>query len=146
MSSMRIVLLVGLVLATAACEGYQFPGPEGGTGVVHGQVTAFGCEGPVQPDTHPCPACPPAIDSARVTCGDAWPLGGFELAFTNGSGSHTAKTDSTGAYSIDLPVGTWHVSAANYGSIIDGPRTIDVSARASIGADYTVDTGIRAAA
>jgi hypothetical protein len=143
---MRIALLVGLLIASAACEGYQFPGPETGTGTVHGHVIASGCGGPVQPDAHMCPACPPSIDPAQVTCGGEWPIGGFELNFTNGGTSRIAKTDSTGAYSIDLPVGTWQVGAANYGRIVDGPLTVAVSVGVSVEADYTVDTGMRAAA
>jgi hypothetical protein len=144
---MRIALLIGLVLATAACEGYQFPGPEGGTGTVHGQVTGFACGGwPVQESPHPCPACPPSVNPGVPSCGGELPVSGFELSFTNGGTSRIAKTDSSGVYSIHLPVGTWKVSAASFGRITDGPQTVDVSVGISIEADYTIDTGIRAAA
>ena len=144
---MRIALLVALVIATAACEGYQFPGPEGGTGTVHGQVTGFACGGwPVQASPHPCPACPPSVKPGVSSCGGERPVGGFELSFTNGGTSRLTKTDSTGAYSIGVPVGTWKVSAASFGRITDGPQTVDVSSGASIEADYVIDTGIRAAA
>jgi hypothetical protein len=71
---------------------------------------------------------------------------GFELTFTKDGTSRVAKTDSAGAYSIDLPAGTWQVSAANYARIIDGPQTVAVSSGASIAADYVIDTGMRAAA
>jgi hypothetical protein len=145
---MRIALLVGLLLATAACGAYRFPGPASGTGTVHGQVMALGCGGPVQPDARPCLAKPTSICPAQGAdqgCGE-WPIPGFELDFTNGGTSRITKTDSTGAYSIDLPVGTWRVSAGNYGRIVDGPQTVVVSAGASLKADYVVDTGIRAAA
>ena len=146
---MRIALLVGLVLATAACEGYHFPGPEAGTGTVHGHVVAFNCGGPIQPDSGACPArlpaCPPSVGqpSDRI-CGGAWPVAGLSLTFTNGNSRQVAKTDSAGAYSIDLPAGSWDVSAVT--RIVSGPQTVAVTAGSSIVADYTVDNGIRAAA
>lgn len=74
------------------------------------------------------------------------PVPGFELNFTNGGISRIAKTDSSGGYSIDLPVGSWKVSAASFGRITDGPQTVDVSVGTSIEADYVIDPGIRAAA
>jgi hypothetical protein len=147
---MRIVLLVGLVLVTAACGAYRFPGTGGATGTVHGQVIAFGCGGPIQPDAGVCPAqgsiaCPPPTQPANQTCGK-WPMTGFQLTFTDGGTKHIATTDSTGAYSIDLPAGTWQVTTSNYTRIIQGPESIAISAGDSIEADYVVDTGIRAAA
>jgi hypothetical protein len=137
---MRIALLVGLVIATASCEGYQFPGPEGGTGTVHGQVIALACGG------GPCLACPIVNDSGARPCGAPLPISGFELDFNNGDASRVTKTDSAGAYSIDLSAGTWQVKAGNYGRIVEGPQSVAVSAGGSFEADYTVDTGIRPAA
>jgi hypothetical protein len=134
---MRIALLVGLVIATASCEGYQFPGPQGGTGTVHGQVIALACGG------GPCLAC--SIDPGPQWCGAPLPISGFELDFNQGSTSRVIKTDSAGDYSIDLPAGTWQVSAGNYGRIVQGPQTVAVSRGGSLEADYTVDTGIRPA-
>jgi hypothetical protein len=147
---MRIALLVGLVLATAACGAYRFPGPGGETGTVHGQVIALGCGGPIQPDAGVCPAqgsiaCPPPTQPANQTCGK-WPMTGFQLTFTDGGTKRSTTTDGAGAYSIDLPVGTWQVTTSNYSRIVQGPESIAVSAGASIEADYVVDTGIRAAA
>lgn len=150
LSPMRFVLLVGLVIATAACEGYHFPGPEGGTGTVHGHVLAFNCGGPIQPDAGACPAhagpaCPPALrQPADQTCGGPWPVADLRLTFTNGSHRRVAKTDSAGAYSIDLPAGTWDVSTVT--RFVSGPETVAVIAGTSIVADYTVDNGMRAAA
>jgi hypothetical protein len=147
-----MALLVGILIATAACGAYRFPGPGSSTGNVHGQVLALGCGGPVQPQdpaaVPPCSVqpsfkCPaqPAIQ----TCG-RWPLPGFELVFTNGGSNLVTKADPSGAYSIELPAGTWRVSAGNFGRIVEGPQTLVVIAGASIEADYFVDTGIRAAA
>jgi hypothetical protein len=147
---MRIILLVVLVVATAACGTYRFPGPGAETGTVHGQVVTFGCGGPIQPDIRACPAqtsiaCPRPSPPISQACG-ARPLTGFELTFTKDGTSRIAKTDSGGAYSIDMPAGTWRVSAASYARIVDGPQTVAVSAGASIAADYVVDTGMRPAA
>jgi hypothetical protein len=73
-------------------------------------------------------------------------LTGFELTFTKDDTRRIATTGSAGVYSIDLPAGTWRVSAATSARIIDGPQTVVVSAGASIAADYVIDTGMRAAA
>jgi hypothetical protein len=147
-----MALLVGILIATAACGAYRFPGPGSGTGNVHGQVLALGCGGPVQPQdpaaVPPCmiqPSFKCPAQSAIQTCGK-WPLPGFELAFTSGGSTLVTKADASGAYSIELPVGTWRVSAGNFGRIVEGPQTLVVNAGASIQADYFVDTGIRAAA
>jgi hypothetical protein len=144
---MRIALLVGLLIATAACGDYRFPGPVNETGTVHGLVTASGCGGPVQPDARPCPATlvPCSPQAAGPTCGQQ-PISGLALIFTKGNTSFVAKTDSAGAYSINLPVGTWSVATAPIARIIGGPQTLEVKAATSIVADFIVDTGMRAAA
>ena len=136
---MRIALLVGLLIATAACGNYRYPGPVNETGTVHGQVTSSSCAGP-------CPAnlvCPP--QPASPACGQR-PMVGLGLIFTKGNTSFVAKTDSAGAYSINLPVGTWSVATATIARIISGPQTLEVQSGMSIVADFIVDTGIRAAA
>jgi hypothetical protein len=71
---------------------------------------------------------------------------GLGLVFTKGNTSFVAKTDSDGAYSINLPIGTWSVTPASIARIISGPQTLEVKAGESIVADFIVDTGIRAAA
>ena len=136
---MRIALLLGLLIATAACGGYNYPGTLNATGTVHGQVTTSSCVGP-------CPAnlaCPP--QPATPACGQR-PFVGLGLIFTKGNISFVARTDSAGGYSVNLPVGTWSVTAATIARIISGPQTLEVSAGTSIEADFVVDTGIRAAA
>ena len=144
---MRTLLLVAILVGSAACGAYHFPGPGNGAGNVHGQVVAWGCGGPVQPEAGPCvgkPASGCPAPPVNQTCG-SWPIPGIALAFTNGNTTFIAKTDSAGAYSIDLPVGTWGVRTANFERIVDGPQTIVVADGGSIEADYVVDTEIRAA-
>jgi hypothetical protein len=136
---MRIALLIGLVIATAACGNYRYPAPMNETGTVHGLVTSSSCVGP-------CPAvliCLP--QPASPACGQR-PMVELGLIFTKGSSSFVAKTDSTGVYSINLPVGTWSVATATIARIISGPQILEVKAGTSIVADFVVDTGIRAAA
>ena len=136
---MRLVLVVGLLIATSACANYRYPGPVNETGAVQGHVTASNCSGP-------CPAslvCPPPAPGKQ--CGEQ-PVGGLGLIFTNGNTSFVAKTDSAGAYSINLPVGTWSVATAPITRIVSGPQTLEVKAGTSIVADFIVDTGMRAAA
>src|ERR1700686_2098274 len=147
--AMRIAFLVGLLIATAACGPYRFPGGGSDTGNVHGQVLALGCGGAVQPDSAPCLATPisgclPQPASSQG-CGEL-PLPGFELAFTAGTSRLVTKTDSAGTYSIELPSGTWNVSGATFGRIVDGPQSLVVIAGESTTADYVVQTGIKAAA
>ena len=144
---MRNALLVGILVATAACGVYRFPGPAGGSGTVSGQVMSTSC-GPVEPATQKClpgpvPDCLP--NSPNGTACGTWPVPGLELVFTNGGASLTAKTDSAGDYSIELPSGTWTVATTSFVRIITGPQTLRVRAGASIVANYVVDTGIRAA-
>lgn len=145
---MRIAFLVGLVIATAACGPYRFPGGGSDTGNVQGQVLALGCGVPVQPDGAPCLAtpisgCPPQPAGSQV-CGEV-PLPGFELAFTAGASRLVTKTDSAGTYSIELPSGPWNVSGATFGRIVDGPQSVVVITGESTIADYVVQTGIKAA-
>jgi hypothetical protein len=70
---------------------------------------------------------------------------GVALTFKNGAHTVGAKTTSDGFYSVELPAGTWSVSAAGYMRILSGPLTVVVEAGADITANYVVDTGIRAA-
>ena len=146
---MRIAFLVVLLIGTAACGAYHFPGGGSDTGTVQGQVLALDCGGPVQPDGRPCIAtpisgCPPQPAGSAV-CGER-PLTGFELVFTAGTSRLVTRTDSAGTYSIELPSGPWNVSGATFGRIVDGPQPVVVIAGGSTIADYVVDTGMRAAA
>jgi len=103
----RNALLVVLLVATAACGAYRFPGPAGGTGTVSGQVIVYPC-GPVQPVNQKCIPGPPAADCMpeNPTCG-GYPMPGVELTFTNGDATHGIKSTASGYYSIQLPAGTW---------------------------------------
>jgi hypothetical protein len=160
---MRKTLLLAVLVVTVGCGTYRFPGqPSGGTGTVSGQVLAVGCGGSVKimcvaPPVGPAPAacvpdasnghmcgdipvpgvmCP-APGPANYPCGTA-PVPGLELDFTNGSTTEITTTDSSGNYSIELPVGSWNVSTKNYMQIVSGPTTVTITAGANIVANYTV--------
>jgi hypothetical protein len=125
---MRNGLLMALVLVTAACGAYRFPGePTPGTGSVSGHVVAIPCT-PVEQAGKPC--------SGR-------PVPGLEITFSNGSEAHSAVTDSNGYYSVRLFAGIWKVTIKSYMRIISGPLTVTVAAGSAITADYVVDSGIR---
>jgi hypothetical protein len=148
---MRKTLVAVVLLASAACGAYQFPGPGNGSGTVSGQVIATPC-GPVEPAIQPCmnpgpdsgTMCAPPNPNGTV-CGGR-PMQGVELFFSKGDTNLSAKTDSNGDYSIALPSGTWSVNTRGIMRIIAGPQTLDVKAGSALVANYVIDTGIRIAA
>jgi type 1 fimbria pilin len=127
--AVRAILLSVLVLATAACGAYRFPGGGGGdgTGTVSGQVTAVPCS---------------PVEAAPKTC-LVRPVPGIEIDFTGQGGTVSTKTDARGSYSIELVAGTWKVSFPGYARIIGGPLAVAVRAGATVVANYVVDSGIR---
>jgi hypothetical protein len=127
---MKIALIGALMLlAAAACGAYQFPGatPSAGTGTASGHVIAVPC-GPVESPSNAC--------AGR-------PVPGLEIDYTNGESARQAFTDSTGAYSVELPAGTWKVRMKTYMRILSGPTAVTVAAGSQVTANYILDTGIR---
>jgi type 1 fimbria pilin len=124
----KALLLTLLVLATAACGAYRFPGGgPNGTGTVSGQVTAVPCA---------------PVEAAPKTC-LARPVPDLEIDFSGQAGTVTTRTDARGSYSIELAAGTWKVRFPGYARIISGPAAVTVSAGATVVANYVVDSGIR---
>jgi hypothetical protein len=128
-NSMRnAVLGAAMMLLTAACGAYVFPGSsQGGSGTVTGTVTAVPCA-PVESSANPCMERP---------------VPGLEIDFSNGSTTSRTVTDSKGSYSIDLNAGTWKVVFTGVMRLISGPPTVTVSSGARVVANYVVDSGIR---
>lgn len=126
---MKYFILAALVLATAACGAYQFPGatPSGGTGTVSGHVIAVPCA-PIEPGAGAC--------ARRFVTG-------LEVDFSDAGQRAAAVTDTQGAYSIDLPAGTWKVTLKTYMRVVSGPAVVTVAAGSNVVADYVLDTGIR---
>ena len=126
---MRAVLLSLLVLLIVACGAYRFPGQTpSGTGTVSGHVTVVPCS-PVQ--------------AAKLPPCAGRPAAGLEIDFTGNGTAVGTRTDSSGAYSVELPAGTWKVSFKSYMRTISGPPTVKVQAGSGAVADYVVDSGIR---
>ncbi|TAN31831.1 hypothetical protein EPN29_11520 [bacterium] len=125
---MRHALLLGLLLVTAACGAYRFPGVEpGGSGTVSGNVVAVPCA-PVESAAKPC--------AGR-------PVPGLELDFTSGDTTRGAVTDSEGNYSIELGAATWKVRMKTYMRIVSGPPAVTVTSGSRLIVSYVLDSGIR---
>ena len=138
---MRNVLLGMLVLLTAACGAYSFPGASpSGTGTVTGTVSVMPC-GPLE-QVPPKQPGPPAEPQSAVPC-RMMAATGVELSFTSGDRVASTLTDSNGRYRIELPEGTYKVSAKNYRRIVSGPAAVSVKAGSTVTADYLLDSGIR---
>jgi hypothetical protein len=127
---MRNALLAGLLILTAACGGYQFPGgsPTPAAGTVSGRVLAVPCA---------------AIEPADGQC--IRPVPNLELDYVLKGESRTEKTftNAKGNYSVALPPGTYAVKVKPYMRIISGPTNLTVGAGTSTVADYVVDSGLR---
>jgi hypothetical protein len=122
------ILGAALILLTAACGAYAFPGSsQDAVGTVSGTVMAVPCA-PVESGLNPCVGRPAS---------------GLEIDFSNGGTLSRTVTDSKGAYSIDLKPGTWKVVFTGVMRLISGPTTVTVSSGAKVVANYVVDSGIR---
>jgi hypothetical protein len=125
---MRLLVLGGLVVLTAACGAYQFPGgTTAQTGNLSGSVMVTPCAPVEQPD-QPC----------KGVYGT-----GLQIVFADGSSLASTAVAASGRYSIDLPAGTWKVSFKGIARILTGPTTVTIPAGGSVVADYLVDSGIR---
>ena len=126
---MKAALIAMLVVATAACGVYQFPGGgQSGTGNVSGQVVAVPCS-PIKPVNQP-------------PCGDR-PVAGLEIDFTGNGTTVSTLTGPNGSYTVDLAAGTWKVVVKTYMRIISGPPSVTVTAGSSVVANYVLDSGLR---
>jgi Carboxypeptidase regulatory-like domain len=120
----RIVGACLLVMALAGCGGPGVLVPRS-TGTVTGHVMIRACGGAYRMQETPCPVRPVTGATLR-----------FQLG---GTSSSTTRTDSTGAYRIDLPPGTYTVVVSGVGtySRSNGPRQVTVMAGKSVTADFT---------
>jgi hypothetical protein len=71
------------------------------------------------------------------------PAARVEMSFVSGERAASTLTDDTGRYRIELPEGTYKVSAKNYRRIVSGPAAVSVKAGSTVTADYLLDSGIR---
>ena len=153
---MRIAILAGMVFMTAACGAYQVPGESpAATGTVSGTVvfSTIGCPrfetatrlcpvgGPA--DSAPAPPSPcPQYGFASGQC-PVRPVPDMEIDFVKGNATAKAVTDSNGAYTVQLAVGTWQVHLKTPMRMIKGPSEVTVVAGSTVTANYVIDSGIR---
>jgi hypothetical protein len=124
---------VAVLLATAACGAYQYPGgnpsPSPETGTVSGRVLAVPCA---------------PVEQAGTTCAGR-PVPKLELDYIkDGAVAGSTVTDSGGSYLVSLPPGTYQVKLKTYMRVISGPLTIAIAPGSSLVANYLLDSGIRA--
>ncbi len=121
-------MLAALVLVTAACGAYHFPGTSpASTGTVEGTVLAFPCF---------------PVESADQLCAGR-PVGGLEIDFTHGGDSARTVTDPTGHYTLPLASETWTVHLVTKMRVISGPSQVAVPSSSTVTANYVLDSGIR---
>ncbi|MHB8613235.1 MAG: hypothetical protein ACYDAL_12515 [Candidatus Dormibacteraceae bacterium] len=125
---MRKILLAALVLVSAACGAYQFPGSSpASTGTVSGTVVAVPCS---------------PVESAGQQCAGR-PVAQVVIAFARGDVSVKAVTDSAGHYSVTLASGNWSAHVVTRMRVISGPAQVNIPAGAAVSASYVLDSGIR---
>jgi hypothetical protein len=135
---MRNILFAALVLVTAACGAYSFPGGSpSATGTVTGTVTVFPC-GMLQPVQPVQPDQPQDSIACKMS-----PAGRVEMDFASGDRVTSTLTDSDGRYRVELPEGIYKVSAKGYKRIVSGPAAVTVKAGTTLTADYIFDSGMR---
>jgi hypothetical protein len=127
---MRRILLVGLLLVTAGCGAYQFPGdnPAPGDAHVSGTVRSVPCA---------------PVEQAGSTC-TGRPVPGLEIDYLQGSTTvRRTLTDANGAYVVDLPAGDYAVKLNTYMRIVSGQTKLTLGPETRSKVDYTLDNGIR---
>jgi hypothetical protein len=127
---MRSILLAALLLVTAACGAYQFPGqtPAPGDAHVSGTVRSVPCA---------------PVEQAGSTC-TGRPVPKLEIDYLQGSSIiGRTVTDEKGAYSVELPAGDYSVKLNTYMRIVSGPTKLALRPDTRNQVDYVLDNGIR---
>jgi len=130
---MKSTVLAGVMLVTAACGAYQFPGdspsPAAASARVSGTVLSVPCA-PVQQD--------------GATCAGR-PVPNLEIDYLRGSAVVAkAMTNKSGVYAVELAPGSYDVALQTYMRVISGPTKLSLRAGTKTVADYMLDNGIRA--
>lgn len=134
---MRLVMrnalaVAGLVLLTAACGAYHFPGnspsPSPETAHVSGIVRSVPCA---------------PVEQAGSTCAGR-PVASLEIDYVAGNSVVSrVVTNSSGMYAVDLRPGTYEVKLVTYMRVISGPTKLTLGAGTRTVANYMLDNGIR---
>jgi hypothetical protein len=127
---MRPIVLAAVLLVTAGCGAYQFPGqtPAPGDAHVNGVVLSVPCA---------------PVEQAGSTCSGR-PVPKLEIDYMQGSSIvRRTVTDEKGIYAVDLPAGDYTVKLNTYMRIVSGPTNLSVEPGTTRVADYVLDNGIR---
>src|SRR2546427_9345328 len=130
---MRNALAVaGLVLLTAACGAYHFPGnspsPSPETAHVSGIVRSVPCA---------------PVEQAGSTCAGR-PVASLEIDYVAGNSViGRVVTNSSGVYAVDLRPGSYEVKLVTYMRVLSGPTKLTLGAGPRAATDYTLDNGDR---
>lgn len=125
----RLIAAAAALWVVTSCGAlHPGTGTSPSTGTVAGRVLSYPCA-PVERIDSPCPGRP--VGGAKVT-----------LAPDAGGAATTVSTGSDGHYRADVAPGRYRVSVTGrpFGQ---ASREVDVTAGATVTADFTVDSGIR---
>jgi hypothetical protein len=125
-----MLLAALLLLITAGCGAYQFPGetPAPGNAHVSGTVLSVPCA---------------PVEQAGSTCSGR-PVPKLEIDYVQGSSIvGRTVTDANGAYSVDLSPGDYVVKLNTYMRVVSGPTKLALGPDTRKVADYLLDNGIR---
>src|SRR5256885_12893211 len=123
---MRNALAVaGLVLLTAACGAYHFPGnspsPSPETAHVSGIVRSVPCA---------------PVEQAGSTCAGR-PVASLEIDYVAGNSVVSrVVTNSSGMYAVDLRPGSYKVKLVTYMRVLSGPTKLTLESGTRTPADY----------
>lgn len=128
---MKTILWLGLVLVALA-----------GCGSTHGQGGSASPSARLSGHVYSAPSCP--VQAAESPCPPR-PLANAEIGFQPSGGGTTEKvrTNSAGAYAVELPAGHYEVRLDRPRPLAKAPHLISVAAGERRTLNLTFDSGIR---
>jgi hypothetical protein len=124
--------VAALLLITAACGAYQFPGDTPSPSAEPARVTGTVMSVPCSP-----------VEQKGVSCAGR-PVPNLEIDYMRGSTVVAmTTTNSSGAYVVNLAPGTYDVAPKTYMRVISGPTRLSLTAGTKTVANYVLDNGIR---
>jgi carboxypeptidase family protein len=125
---MRVLPIAIAALLVAACGTQQAPAQQPTFGTVTGHVLGYPCAPVQRIGASPCAGRPAAHVEVDFRLGSASPVRGI--------------TNTDGAYAVQLAPGTYDVSVSAL-RVLNGPKTVKVTAGKTVTVDFVFDTGIR---
>src|SRR2546430_16327387 len=125
--------IAGVMLLTAACGAYHFPGDSASPSPETAHVSGIVMSGPCAP-----------VDRAGSTCAGR-PVASREIDYVSGNSViGRVVTNSGGMYAVDLKPGSYEVKLVTYMRVLSGPTKLTLGAGTRTVANYMLDNGIRA--